>query len=444
MAMRLYKLHDLMEEGGLVESAEILRRSFGVKLAEKGESRGKSKSVAGQNRNNNKGVVNPGPANQCLSEETIYTRAVKDRSSSSSEEINTSDECIAPEIDNTVNNRLVTSNVVRQQGGFGRNSRINLFPDVRNRSPRGGDPDGPSTSGQQVVDPEPLTPQEKAEQLIKDAERAKAKILSTPGNLDPIDLSKEFVHSVMVDESYSVIAAHVDEATYDKIIQGRYVDFSKLISKDKIAEEEEDLLQLVRKNGMTYYAPVKDGTVINSFSKWEQAFRVFSTIYTQEFPHRSSQLIQYNHVIHDIAQSYIWSNVYAYDKDFRIHLSKNPQRSWAIILQQSWSMRLKDQIVNDYGKRGMVLSDWMDRVRISEPCRRFNRGKCTYGSNCKYDHKCSYCFKFGHNVHVCRKASADRADKSRNGGHNRTDHRREHSPPMGGNEQNDRDERRSK
>ena len=298
----------------------------------------------------------------------------------------------------------------------------------RDRGHRGGYHDDvmPSTlrGGNRKDFQDELTPQQRADQLIRNAEAAKAKILATPGNF--IDLNKEFIHSVMVDEAYSVVAAHVDEVTYGKIIKGQYVDFSKLIAKDKIAEEEEELLQLVRKNGKTFYTPVKDGTTITNFGRWEQAFRVFSNIYMQEYPHHSSQLIQYNHIIHDISQTYLWSNVYAYDRDFHIHMAKNPQRSWAIILQQSWSMRLKEKIsYSEYHPRvasGSLQGDRTtpQRGKGGEPCRRFNRGKCNFGNNCKYDHRCSYCYKFGHTVLTCRKASADCSDRSRGGGNNRS------------------------
>ena len=38
-----------------------------------------------------------------------------------------------------------------------------------------------------------------------------------------------------------------------------------------------------------------------------------------------------------------------------------------------------------------------------EPCRHFNKGRCTYGLSCHYDHRCSVkkCRKFGHGVHIC-------------------------------------------
>ena len=96
--------------------------------------------------------------------------------------------------------------------------------------------------------------------------------------------------------------------------------------------------------GKTYWVPVGDTVSVNNFTKWEQAFRVFLDIYNRHHPHRSTELIQYNHMIHTASLTYIWDNVCAYDKDFRLHMARYPDRSWGIILQQAWAMRLKDKI----------------------------------------------------------------------------------------------------
>ena len=42
---------------------------------------------------------------------------------------------------------------------------------------------------------------------------------------------------------------------------------------------------------------------------------------------------------------------------------------------------------------------------LKEICKRFNKGKCTYRLNCKYDHCCAIkkCGKFGHGAHICHK-----------------------------------------
>ena len=152
-------------------------------------------------------------------------------------------------------------------------------------------------------------------------------------------------------------------------------------------------------------ASERDVVLIGSYSRWEQAFRVFSNILTLCFPGKSPELLQDNHTIHTASQSYYWENVYSYDKEFRHHISRHPGRSWAIILQQAWTMLLKDQLKNDnsYFQRGNHPGGNCQNKRDKEPCHQFNRGKCTFGLSCKFDHRCSVlkCGKFGHGAHIC-------------------------------------------
>ena len=185
-----------------------------------------------------------------------------------------------------------------------------------------------------------MTIEDKSRQIIKNAEKSKAMIFQQSGKrtLDRSDFTAK------MDEDYLVIGAHVDECTQAKITKGEYIDFGKLIPKDKIVSEEDGWMELIMKNGKAYWVPVTgESTNISNFQKWEQAFRIYCNVYTSAHPHRASELIQYNHIIHTISMTYVWDNVYAYDKEFRMHLARHPECSWAIILQQAWSMRLKDR-----------------------------------------------------------------------------------------------------
>ena len=248
-----------------------------------------------------------------------------------------------------------------------------------------------------------------AERIIREAEAHKARIYGTPGTLEPVEFSNKYVHSSMVDETYMLVGAHLDSSMVEKIVQGQFVDFSKLIPRDKLRDEAGPEYKLIIKAGRSHYVPVTEGTMINGYVRWEQAFRVFSDIYTRSHPKRAAELIQYNHIIHNISFNYVWDNVYKYDQEFRMHMSKHPNRSWAITLPMAWSFCLQDRIKGgapeaSYNQRG---SGGRGRGR-GEPCRIFNRGRCTYGGNCKYEHRCGYCFKFGHPAVNCRKAQSDR------------------------------------
>ena len=156
-------------------------------------------------------------------------------------------------------------------------------------------------------------------------------------------------------------------------------------------------MELTNKNGMTYWTPVMDkdlGTITN-FLKWEIGIWVFSNIYTTKFPHKATELIQYSHVIHTASLMYISDNVYMYDKEFKMHISHHPQRSWSTILQQAWNLRLREKLrLDTFSDRG--------KFKSKKICKRFNRGKCHNGVSCKYEHKCLECGKFGHGQHICR------------------------------------------
>ena len=216
-----------------------------------------------------------------------------------------------------------------------------------------------------------------------------------------------FVHqSVSVDESYLVIGMHVDESTQEKIKKSEYVDFAKLISKE---QGDENKMELIFKNGQTYFVPAVDRenlNVISSLFKWEQAFRIFSNIYPSVNPGRVTELIQYNHIICTAAGEYLWDNVYAYDKEFRKHIAKFPSHSWVLILQQAWTMILKDRISkgSGTGNRSSHSSGQNQHINKSDKdaCKQFNKGICTNQLGCHYDHRCLTCGRFGHGAHICR------------------------------------------
>ena len=161
---------------------------------------------------------------------------------------------------------------------------------------------------------------------------------------------------------------------------------------------------------MTYLSPISDREMvnINSYNKWEQAFHVYLNILNSKHSEKATELLQYNHMIHTVSMAYHWDNVYAYDKEFHHHIGHHPYRSWAVILQQAWTMLLKDRICNDNNlfNKGHFSGSGSGRVnkKDKEPCRRFNKGRCTYGLACKFNHRCSVkkCGKFDHGAHQCR------------------------------------------
>ena len=249
-----------------------------------------------------------------------------------------------------------------------------------------------------------------AEQMIRNAKTLRAQILATPANthiafsngMNVAVTSKcrlemnNFLHSAMVDEEYLAIRVHVKESLQKKILANEYIDFARLLPRDKLGMEEDNCMEMVKRGGMSFWVPLSDrenSGALSSFGKWEQAFRVFSNIYNAKYPECATKLIQYSHIIYPASQTYILENVYQYDKEFRLHLSRHPQRSWSIILQQAFNLKLKEKLTHGH---------W-------EPCRCYNKEKCTKGARCRYKHRCTIptCGKFRHGTHIRRKRNTN-------------------------------------
>ena len=182
--------------------------------------------------------------------------------------------------------------------------------------------------------------------MVREAEAAKARMIGTPGRyhsnieeehyLQEQESGSRSVYSpqkalqhkaAVVDEEYLVIGGHIDTGLREKIEQFDYIDFACLLPKDRVTCTDDHRMELIIKNGSTFFASVADreSTSINSFNKWEQAFRIYSNIITKAHPNKSGELIQYNRVIFTASLSYQWDNVYFYEKEFRTHISKFPK-----------------------------------------------------------------------------------------------------------------------
>ena len=319
--------------------------------------------------------------------------SVRDRLSSSSEEeeiINTSDES------NDVLKGLIEIDALNIAGDRG----------------RGGGKKSPKQDRWEE-EPRPHCSRDNPDnrdRVVMEAERAKARIFNIPGkstnNASAIDLHKW--QTAMIDESYVTIGTHLDLSLRQKIESGGYVDLSRLLPRDKIVTEEDHRMEMVIKGGMTYWVPISDRELssITSYIRWEQAFRVYMNIFSKAQPERVTELLQYNHTIEVASSSFQWDDVYCYDREFRIHMGEFPERNWGIILQQAWALYMRNPFrKNDY--RQNESTSGMPKSGNEYPrkvCFKYNRGKCSFGNKCKFDHHCGICGKRGHGAFNCRKA----------------------------------------
>ena len=290
------------------------------------------------------------------------------------------------------------------------------------------------TPRRQVDDNKEPTNHEIANKLIIDVEKFQGGVQKPKGNDQFIGIfggvrpvvDKE----VIDDDEFFHVTCHVDKSLTQKIQNGEFVDLEKLLVKDRFKRRSSDeRLEFVSHEGQTFLAPAQDReNRIFGLRKWEQAFRVYAAIYSKANPHRSSEIWQYIHTINTAASNYVWENVAYYDFTFRQMMSQNPYRSWSKTYNQLWNLAICTPIQKSTGN-GQTSSHnnlWQNRnsheqcpkngngnglgKKINRPCWRFNKNIQCSADTCDYEHKCSYCGKFGHSVLNCHKLFSKKND----------------------------------
>ena len=276
-----------------------------------------------------------------------------------------------------------------------------------------------------------LRAKEKAEQAIIEAEKYKAVLADPPGEKTKLSdimtkhqTDKGVLENIpdigtgLSDDDFFHLTCQVDPNLISKIEKGEFVDLDKLLPKDrKRRSTDENRMEWIHSEGGTFLAPVTDRSAkITGFRRWEQAFRIYSTIYCEANPQRSKEMWQYITVINTASSAYVWDNVYDYDITFRHLMAFNPNRSWAVTYNQMWNLCMREPLVSKpftfqqrsgggYNPKGNT-----GHKKKGKPdyCWFFNRGeKCRYGKKCRFVEKCSYCDSPSHGVNTCYKKEKD-------------------------------------
>ena len=91
----------------------------------------------------------------------------------------------------------------------------------------------------------------KRDNMIKEAEAAKARMLATPGK-NPFEPQHDFhkfvnCQATVVDQNYIMVGSNIDEQLRHKIINHEYIDFTQLLAKDRLSLEKDNRMELVKK-----------------------------------------------------------------------------------------------------------------------------------------------------------------------------------------------------
>ena len=201
------------------------------------------------------------------------------------------------------------------------------------------------------------------------------------------------------------------------------MELEKLLPKDPTKKAREfNKVELVSQDRATFFVPSseKEGK-INGVRRWEQTVRVYAAIYSHANPSQAAEIWQYVYTINLTASSFIWENVANYDYTFRQLMAQFPNRSWAIIYHQMWSLAMRDPLHHKLGQgnRSFQNNQFKSKRDHDDYCWKFNKNRCKFGAKCKFKHRCHYCDGYGHSSYNCGRKNKNR-EQNRSHGDNRT------------------------
>ena len=220
---------------------------------------------------------------------------------------------------------------------------------------------------------------------------------------------------------------HIESALRSKVERGEFIDLGKLLPNERAAGgvpvSQDNRLGLVYEDGEAFLAPAKKVNKINSIRRWDAAFRVYATIFSEANPHRASELLQYVQVIHLAAANNAWENVAFYDYTFRQLMATKPWRSWAKTYTQGWNIAFTNANRTFNHANGNAPNSSYNNNSISrgkggsnsgssassgnwkdDCCWKYNKNQCKRSSNeCRWNHRCTFCAGWNHSKANCRK-----------------------------------------
>ena len=282
--------------------------------------------------------------------------------------------------------------------------------------------------------------QKRAQDAVVEAEKFKATV-EQPGMIIDTNIAPLNVGTGLSDDDFFHLTCHIEPQLISKIERGEYVELEKLLHKERGVVKhrfDKNRLEWVQSSDGTFLQPVNDReNRITGLRKWEQAFRVYVTIYCGANPNRAKEIWQYIAIINSAASSVPWENVYEYDIIFRRLMAFNPARSWAVTYTQLWNICMRDTSGSSHGNTGSSnnrnnfrsknywnsnnnnfggQSNSNSRQKPkSDYCWSFNKEvKCKFGPKCRFIERCSYCDATSHGVISCPKLAKKNGSNGRN------------------------------
>jgi len=216
--------------------------------------------------------------------------------------------------------------------------------------------------------------------------------------------------------------ATIADKIRDKIIRGKYIDFSDLLKNQ--AEPSFMVTQIGEDGGSESHALMVHGEKKSdrlTYSAWHKAFLIYATVWVRAYPHDAIHILKYGDTIRELAANK--ARWYYYDNQFR-RAREHSQWPWQSLQMEIWSkaMTLRDD--EEYRRnptpryrtnnsaaqvpfRAPARNHSTPRVGQDQIppgyCFAFHSGElCKSKGDCEFRHQCPKCHTGTHRAVNCR------------------------------------------
>ena len=214
---------------------------------------------------------------------------------------------------------------------------------------------------------------------------------------------------------FDSVSAHIPLKIKEKVWAGEYIDMSLMLKSGKDLVYDSQLNgELAVKGGQLTVLQQKHNQIKNIHT-WTSAFINFMSIMLEKWPGKAQVYLKYMHVIRLAASRVSNLGWVSYDEQFRLRKARAPQSSSADVDVELWllyvstpekttdNFTFRQPFLSGVGQKraqGFQLGHVQKGIRT---CWGYNKGRCTYGKNCRFIHKCSECYG-NHPLPACSKS----------------------------------------
>ena len=198
----------------------------------------------------------------------------------------------------------------------------------------------------------------------------------------------------------------------DKIVTGKFVDFSLLLSKTfGKRPEDEQLCYVPDELGRLVARHERRNKADLTLNQWTSAYHVYMSVYLKAHPEDLQDMLAYCELVRNAARDNPGTAWAQYDQMFRSRKEADPLRPWGMVDSQLW-LQLFCKPIEHKGNLAVHATSSVPKKSANPGamfCFYFNKSRGCQRTACPYKHSCSGCTSQDHGLVNCsQKPGANR------------------------------------